>query len=377
MSRHSTSWRTSRRNVLKLAGLSVTTVGASGLAAGSGVDHVEVNVGFHNDAGKAAAREAAGQVKREFDSLDAMTLELPEPAVENLRNNADVRYVEENPEAWAEGHYDDFYPWGVERVDADVVHDQDVAGTGASVAILDTGIDPDHPDISPNVSTGACFVDCGGSPSWNDVHGHGTHVAGTVAAAQRDAGVIGVAHEANLHAAKVLGDTGGGSASTIAGGIEWAADQGHDVINMSLGTGYSSLIDDACTYAWNRDVVLVCSAGNEGSYNSMTYPSTHDDVIAVSATNEWDNLASFSSYGPDVDFAAPGVDVWSASAGGGFEEMSGTSMAAPHVAGVASMLKAGGNDNSSTWNAMSNAAEDIGLASYEQGDGLVNAGNLL
>ena len=373
MSQHDTP----RRTVLKLAGLSAATVGASGLAAGSGADRVEVNVGFHDDAGKAAAREAATEVVREFDSLDAMTLELPESAVETLQNNANVRYVEENPEAWAEGHYDDFYPWGVERVDADVVHDHDVAGTGASVAILDTGIDPGHPDLSPNLGTGACAVDCDGSPNWTDRHGHGTHVAGTVAAAQRDAGVIGVAHEAILHAVKVLGDDGGGSASSIAAGIEWSADQGHDVINMSLGTGYSSLIDDACTYAWNRDVVIVNSAGNNGSYGSMSYPSTHDDVIAVSATDSGDNLASFSSYGPDVDFAAPGVDVWSTHLNGGFEQMSGTSMAAPHVAGVASMLKAGGNDNATTWNAMSNAAEDIGLPSYQQGDGLVNAGNLL
>ena len=388
---------TSRRQVLKLAGASTVTLGASGLAAGSetgragidagaGVDHVEVggetgpgevevNVGFVNDRGKGAAHEAATEIRREFDEFDAMTLVVPEEAARNLETNPDVRYVEENGTMEAL----DTYPWGVERIYADEAHHDGYTGAGADVAIIDTGIDPNHPDIAPNIGGGECFVSCSGgscAACWDDDQGHGTHVAGTAAAAQTGAGLIGVAHEATLWAVKVLDASGIGTVSDIAAGIRWSARQGHDVANMSLGsTTNSSLVYDACQYAYCRGTLLVAAAGNAGAPDSVIYPAAYPECIAVSATDQNDDLAGFSSRGSEVEIAAPGVDITSTAAGGGTATMSGTSMASPHVAGVGALVMAQGQTASQTRMRLRNTAEDLGLAPSEQGHGLVDAYN--
>ena len=376
----------SRRKVLKLAGASAAAVGTAGL--GAGADRVEVNVGFANARGKETALDAAAEVKREFDSIDAVTLDVSAEAVEGLANNPNVRYVEENgtmealetataSDVGPESHYSDFVPWGIERTEATETHHSGDTGSGANVSIIDTGIQSGHPDLDPNLGNGACFTECWTWPSWEDENGHGTHVAGTVGAAMNNSGVIGVGPDITLHAVKVLGATGGGSFSDIAAGIEWSADEGHDVANMSLGGGYSSVVHDACRYAQERGTLLVAAAGNSGCWDCVGYPAALDECIAVSATTEWDSLASFSSYGPEVELAAPGQDVWSTYLNDGYEQLNGTSMAAPHVAGVAGLLMAYGYSASWTRSRLQNTAEDIGLSSDEQGHGLVNAANAL
>lgn len=388
---------TSRRQVLKLAGASTVTLGASGLAAGSetgrvgsdagaevdrvgvgdetGPGEVEVNVGFVNDRGKGAASEAAAEIRREFDEFDAMTLVVPEEAARSLADRPDIRYVEENGRMEAL----DTYPWGVERIHADEAHHDGYTGAGADVAIIDTGIDPNHPDIAPNIGGGECVVSCSGggcAACWDDDQGHGTQVAGTVAAAQRGAGLIGVAHEATLWAVKVLDSGGMGSFSDIAAGIRWAAREGHDVANMSLGsTTDSSVVHDACQYAQCQGTLLVAAAGNAGSPNSVTYPAAYPECIAVSATDQNDDLAGFSSRGPEVELTAPGEDITSTAAGGGTTTASGTSMAAPHVAGVGALVMAQGQTASQARMRLRNTAEDLGLAPSEQGHGLVDAYN--
>ena len=379
MSRHDTS----RRNVLKLTGASAAFIGASGLSAGSGVgrnevdagsgsDHIEVNVGFANERGRAVAHSAAAEVRREFDEFDAMTLVLPVEVAEGLENDPDIRYVEENGRMEAL----DTYPWGVRRVYADEAHHDGYTGAGADVAIIDTGIDPNHPDLAPNMGGGECFVSCAGSCAacWDDDQGHGTHVAGTVAAAQTGAGLIGVAPEATLWAVKVLDSGGSGSFSDIAAGIRWSARQGHDVANMSLGgTTHSSLVHDACQYAQCQGTLLVAAAGNAGTPNSVLYPAAYPECVAVSAIDQNDDLAGFSSTGPEVELTAPGVDITSTAAGGGTAVMSGTSMASPHVAGVGALVMARGQTASQARLRLRNTAEDIGLAPHEQGHGLVDA----
>ena len=385
----------SRRNVLKLTGASAALVGATGLGAGSNIDRdevnggsggdrdevnvssggdrIEVNVGFANGRGRTVARETATELRREFDELDAMTLVLPEEAVQSLENDPDIRYVEENGTMEAL----DTYPWGVERISSDVAHHDGYTGAGVDVAIIDTGIDPNHPDLTPNIGGGECFVSCtGGSCAtcWDDDQGHGTHVAGTVAAAQTGSGLIGVAHEAILWAVKVLDSSGTGSFSDIAAGIRWAAREGHDIANMSLGsTTHSSLIHDACQYAYCQGMLLVAAAGNAGTPDSVIYPAAYPECIAVSATDHNDDLAGFSSRGSEVELAAPGEDITSTAAGGGTATMSGTSMAAPHVTGVGALVMAQGLTASETRMRLRNTAEDIGLSPAQQGHGLVDA----
>jgi len=374
----------SRRKLLQATGTGVGVAAASGVASAQEQGTVEVNVGFDGASGRRAAEKAASSVVRRFESIDAITLELPEQAVENLENNPNVRYVEENGtmQALAETT-----PWGVDRVDADVATSNGDTGSGADVAIIDTGIDSDHPDAEHALGTGKAFVNCGSggffgcvfsgnsnscNENWDDDNDHGTHCAGIAAGVDDTDGVVGVGPDVTLHAVKVLDCSGGGSYSDIAAGIEWTANQGYDVGSMSLGGDASSTVKDAVEYAANNGVTLVAAAGNDGACTDCVgYPAAYPEVIAVSSTNCSDDLSSFSSQGPEVEIAAPGTDVYS-TVPSGYATLSGTSMACPHVAGAAGVLAAQGNSRSQIRSALKNNAESIGLSSNESGAGLLD-----
>ncbi|MFW5938803.1 MAG: S8 family peptidase, partial [Halanaeroarchaeum sp.] len=214
--------------------------------------------------------------------------------------------------------------------------------------------------------------------AWDDDNDHGTHCAGTADAVDDSEGVVGVSTEANLWAGKVLNGCGSGSNDNIAAGIEWAADQGFDVASMSLGGDSSSVVQDACQYAYDNGVLLVAAAGNDGECTDCVgHPAAYDTVIAVSATSEDDSLASFSSTGPEVELAAPGEDVLSTvppeSSSDGLDTFSGTSMACPHVSGAGAQLMANGYTNTEARSRLQETAEDIGLGDNEQGYGLLDA----
>src|SRR6056297_618219 len=244
--------RVSRRNVLELTAGSLAATGATGVASAKPEEKVEVNVGFKGARGRQVARQSATDVVREFDSIDAITIEVPKKAVAGLKQNPNVRYVEQNGTMEALG---ETTPWGVDRVDADVAHANGETGDGADVAILDTGIDSDHPDLQANLGVGRAFVRCKGNPrmcryDWDDDNDHGTHCAGIADADDNSQGVVGVSTEATLHAVKVLDKRGSGSFSDVAAGIEYVADQGWDVGSMSLGgSSGSSALKDAVQYA--------------------------------------------------------------------------------------------------------------------------------
>ncbi|PSQ17813.1 serine protease [Halobacteriales archaeon QS_8_69_26] len=376
----------SRRSVLKGVGAGVGTAAAAGVASGSGKE--EFNVGFANGKGRAAAERAADDVKREFQ-FGAVTIRASKEAAKGLQNNPNVRYVEENGQMHALAQT---LPWGIDRVDADVLHDNGETGSGADIAILDTGIDSDHPDLQANIAGGKCFADecCGEATggifgcddnnndcnyAWDDDNDHGTHCAGIADAVDNTEGVVGVSTEATLHAGKVLNGCGSGSYDNIAAGIEWAADQGFDVASMSLGGDDSSVVKDACQYAYDKGVLLVAAAGNDGPCTDCVgYPAAYQECIAVSATTENDELADFSSTGPEVELAAPGKDVYS-TVPSGYDTFSGTSMATPHVSGAGGQLMANGYTNTEARNQLQSTAEDIGLADNEQGYGLLDAEN--
>jgi subtilisin family serine protease len=284
---------------------------------------------------------------------------VPEQALRGLRNNPRVRLVsEDRPVTIAQ----QAIPAGVIRVDADQYPGfGDGNATDADVAIIDSGIDRDHPDL--NVAGG---VDCTGTGSYDDNNGHGTHVAGTIGAIDNGTGVIGVAPGARLWGVKVLGATGGGTWSSVICGIDWVFSQGAaiDVANMSLG-GFGSdnaCGDDALHLAICRLVgggtPVAAAAGNDNMNAAGFVPATYDEVIAVSAFADYDgqpggqsasacgapepddSFAVFSNYGADVDIAAPGRCIRSTYPGGTYQSLSGTSMAAPHVAGAVALYKA-------------------------------------
>lgn len=222
-------------------------------------------------------------------------------------------------------------PWGITRVGGGTNY------TGTGVAwVIDSGIDLTHPDLHVDASRGISYVSGISSP--NDDNGHGTHVAGTIAAINNTFGVVGVAAGATVIPVKVLDSTGSGTFSGVLSGINYVLANGKagDVANMSLGGGISPTIDDAVIKA--SDVVkFAIAAGNEtdNANNHSPARANGPNIYTVSAMVSGDTWASFSNYsnGP-VDYCAPGVSVYSTYKGGGYVSMSGTSMAAPHVAGL-------------------------------------------
>jgi thermitase len=235
---------------------------------------------------------------------------------------------------------------GTSDADIDAFEAWDVI-TGTStvaIAILDSGIDQSHEDLKSKIEKNVNFTT---SRTVDDKYGHGTHVAGSAAAITNNSlGVAGTCPDCVLYNVKVLSDSGIGFTSWIAKGIIWAADNGARVINMSLGGGGSSTLESAVNYAWGKGVVLAAAAGNSGTSDPL-YPAFYDNVIAVAATDHNDAKASFSNYGAWVDVAAPGVNILSTApdhrnriwgSGVKYAMGSGTSMATPHVAGVAGLV---------------------------------------
>ncbi len=284
-------------------------------------------------------RRAGGEVERAFHLFPVILATLNDETIEQLRNRPDIAYVEEDTLVYATQDT----PWGVDRIDADEVWAADYggnSGAGVDVAILDTGIDADHPDlvIAGGVNCTGNILKDGSTRStyWDDKEGHGTHCAGVVAARNNDIGVVGVAPEARLWAVKVLADDRSGYISDVIQGIEWCVDSGIEIISMSFTGGFSNALGEACDSAYDAGLLLVGASGNDGTV--VGYPAAYDSVIAVSATDATDGLASFSCIGPEVELAAPGVAIPSTYRDGGYATISGTSMACPHVAGVAALI---------------------------------------
>ena len=220
-------------------------------------------------------------------------------------------------------------PWGITRVNGGA------AGNFATAWVIDSGIDLDHPDL--NVDTSRSFYAVGRNA--DDQNGHGTHVAGTIAAIDNDIGVIGVAPGAPVVSVRVLDRRGSGSTSGVIAGVDYVAANGSpgDVANMSLGGGISTTLDTAVKNAAAGGVRFVLAAGNEArdANNSSPARANGPNVYTISAFAQGDVFASFSNFGnPPVDYAEPGVAIASTWKSGGYNTISGTSMAAPHFAGI-------------------------------------------
>lgn len=235
-------------------------------------------------------------------------------------------------------------PWGITRVGGASNY------AGSNVAwVLDTGIDVDHEDLNVDASRGFSAFTKGRDAGVDDGNGHGTHVAGTIAAIDNAVGVVGVAAGATVIPVKVLGSRGSGSTSGVIAGIDFVAANATvgDVANMSLGGGISTGIDQAVQNAAAQGIIFALAAGNESqdANNSSPGRTNGDNIYTISASDINDNFASFSNYGSDVDFCAPGVSIKSTWFGGGYNTISGTSMATPHAAGI--LLVTGGNPTTS------------------------------
>lgn len=225
--------------------------------------------------------------------------------------------------------------WGVKLVGAPAAWTT-TRGRGVRVAVLDTGIDATHPDLRDGIAGTKDFT--GGGSGAADVQGHGTHCAGVIGARANGFGVVGVAPECSILAGKVLGDDGSGSTRGIADGIDWAVAQKADVISLSLGGPADAAdIRGAVGRAVAAGVIVVAAAGNDGPGGAVGYPGGLADAVCVGAVDQAKRVAGFSSRGPALYVGAPGVNVLSTYPGSRLATMSGTSMATPHVAGLAAL----------------------------------------
>ena len=407
------------------------------VAQGQGSDNLtRVLIAFDKPVGaseQALVRAHGGKIKYSYSIVDAIAATLPAQAIEGLSHNPHVTAVELDDTVYATDIELD-NSWGVKRIGAGTVHTASPTnkGAGVKIGIIDSGINYNHPDLNANYRGGYDFYYYDNDPM--DVYGHGTHVAGTACAEDNDNGtkdkkgsplygVVGVAPNCDLYSLRVLNENGVGYWSDIIAAAQWSTGvpvylaawgttpatttQGvkMDVINLSLGKDVypGSIAENAFANTEASGVVIVAAAGNSGNTagtgDNVIYPAKFASVIAVAATDSTDKRASFSSTGPKVELAAPGVSVYSTwnnntsySApqpkcnrldGGCYKYGSGTSMASPHVAGVAALVIAtgvtdtnsNGRINDEVRAVMNSTAQELGIAGLDNqyGNGLVSA----
>jgi subtilisin family serine protease len=277
-------------------------------------------------------------------AVNGFTAKLDKGQLKTLKEDKRVKFIEQDQlitlakPSWAGGGgsttSSQEKPWGIIRVNGGV------SGATGTAWVIDTGIDLSHPDLNVDTTRSASFLGGKDTNDPNDANGHGTHVAGTIAAINNNEGVIGVAAGARVVAVRVLDRRGSGSYSQVIAGVDYVGANGKpgDVANMSLGGSKSQALDDAVVAASNFSKVFFClAAGNESDDANNHSPARANGtyIVTVSASDSSDKFASFSNYGnPPIDWCAPGVSIKSTWKDGGYNTISGTSMATPHVAGV-------------------------------------------
>ncbi|MCS1352535.1 S8 family peptidase [Mechercharimyces sp. CAU 1602] len=329
---------------------------------------------------KSIHRAEKSNVLEQNESLDFDVVEVEgqsvEEAIAEYSDMENVEYAEPIIEYKASWTPDDpMYEsdqYGPQNMSVPEVWDTTKGSSDTVVAVIDTGVQSDHPDLSGKVIEGYDFVDDDNDAS--DEQGHGTHVAGTIGAATNNGiGVAGVAPEVQIMPVRVLDANGSGTNESVANGITYAADNGAQVINLSLGGPQSSqVIEDAVEYAVSKGVLVVAAAGNE-STSSPSYPAYYEGALSVAAVDANDTIADFSNYGDWVDVAAPGVDIISTELNGEYVKYSGTSMASPHVAGVAALLSSQGMAADEIRDSIQSSADQIDGTGDKWTYGRVNA----
>ena len=287
---------------------------------------------------------SGGRVKRSHKLLNAISAQLPEEEIAKLKQDPAIAYVEPDITVGLteplitiplSQEYSD--SWGVTKIGGTTAAAAGLTGAGIKVAVLDSGIDYSHPDLKDNYKGGYNFVYDNNDPFDDGYISHGTHIAGIIGARNNGTGVVGVAPEVSLYAVKVLGGMVTGDLSDILAGMEWAITNKMDVINMSIGAPIdSAAFKDACDRAYEAGIIIVAASGN--AHSAVEFPAAYDSVIAVSATDQDDTIATFSNYGESVELTAPGVNINSTLRGGGYGIMKGTSQATAHVTGATAIL---------------------------------------
>lgn len=325
-------------------------------------------------------RDIKGWVIKHLNSIyifRSTVMETPE-MIEYFNQRKNIEYAEPNfilMQNEANGPndllYQENYQWNLPVIGTEQGWNITRGNEEIEIAIVDTGVDLDHPDLRNRLVKGYNVINEKAEP--DDDNGHGTHVAGIIASeTDNNEGVAGITWYSKIMPVKAMGAKGYGTTFDIAKGIVWAVDHGADVINLSLGNYQpSNVLEEAVRYAYKKNVVMVSAAGNDGS-DQPTYPSAYPEVLSVSAVDYDGNKASFSNYGDYIDIAAPGVNIPSTYFNKQYAALSGTSMAAPHVTGLAALILSANPDlrSSQVIRIIKNSAIDLG----EQGKD-INFGN--
>ena len=330
-----------------------------------------------------AIRQHRATVRREFPVPGTNVLDVPEESsdavIASLRSSGLFRYVERDFYAHTGAAPNDpsyASQWYLPVIQAPQAWDVTTGSPAVVVAVIDSGVDPNHPDLAGKLVSGWSFLK--GSTDTSDVLGHGTAVAGTLAAASNNAvGISGVSWTSMILPVAVVDSSDFASYSNIAAAIRYAADNGAQIINISLGGSNSSAaLQSAVDYAWSKGATIFAAAMNASS-NTPYYPAACNHVVAVSATDSSDQLAAFSNYGGWITVAAPGAGILAPMAGGGYGYWYGTSFATPVAAGVAALALAAnpGLTNSALVDAVKLGVDDLGSAGFDDyfGWGRVNA----
>jgi len=383
---------------------SAISFGAPQLYAAERTNKMDVLVSFDRTPGKAEEgliRAFGGVVSYTYSITPAIAARIPEAAITGLSHNPHVTAVEMDGAVYpADVELDN--TWSVTKIGAGTVHTNGNTGAGVKIGIIDSGINYNHSDLDGVYAGGYDFVQNDTDPM--DVYGHGTHVAGTACAEDNDFGVVGVAPNCALYSLRVLNDDGVGAWSKTIAALQWAGENDLQVVNLSLGSSKNpgTAVKTAFDNAAKAGIVIVAAAGNSGNTagkgNNIIYPAKYASVIAVGATDAANKRASFSSTGSTLEIMAPGVSVLSTwndatsylnpqpmclGAYCYYKYGSGTSMAAPHVAGVAALIIASSTVTDTNGNGiydevrarLNSTATDLGATGKDTqyGYGLVNA----
>lgn len=306
----------------------LTSLASTAAPINSADPDAEVIVGFTNQTNLELIKQNGGEIHNVYSIIPAVHASLPKTALQTLRENPQIAYIQ--PDAKIEANAQ-IIPWGIEHINATKAWAQST-GNGVKVAVLDSGVGP-HDDLT--VYGGYDFVNNDADPS--DDFGHGTMIAGIIAAKSNSIEVVGVAPDAQIYAVKIIDSNGDGSLSRAISGIEWAINNSMNIISMSWSLNDYPPLHSAIQAAYNSGILLVGSAGNAAN-SQIGFPAKYDEVIAVSAVDENNIRAHFSSVGAQVELAAPGVNIYSTYLNNGLGVGNGTSMATGFVSGTAALV---------------------------------------
>ncbi len=331
------------------------------LAAVAGAAEKSVIIGFHSTVGdseRQLIRNKGGTIQRELGLIHALVVTIPETALPELDTHPKIKFTEHNQQVrfpfpphenklqeTVAASIDEYQQnRSLQQISVDKAHSKGITGAGVKIAIIDTGIDYNHQELKDNYRGGYDFVNDDADPMDDSTPGHGTQVAGIIAARLDDQGIVGVAPDASIYALKVMDRNGSSSISNIVAALQWTVDNKIDVVNISMGGPGGTSLKEACNAAFQAGVLIVAATGNS-ERGGVDYPAAYDSVIAVGATDQQDNPEIYTAQGNEVELAAPGTAIYSTKQENNYGTISGTSLAAPHITGVAALILSAGVDD--------------------------------